>query len=156
MIQHVIRNNESLEDVAAEYGVSWTSIADATFGGHTVAIIYNWLQANGGVPGGPYAGHASGTHWMFASGMVVNVPYNGASVSPVRGTPDEKPGGGTVAVGDPDPVFDRAAVGGGESGWTTWLLLGVAIYFLFGKKTKGKGRKRSTKKRKTTRRRKRR
>lgn len=154
MIQHVVRGNESLEAIASFYpGVSWQDIANATFGGHSVSAIYDWLSTHGGVPGRPYDGHHTGRHWMFAPGMVVNVPHPGPSVSPVQGTPDEKPGGSSVDVEPSGPSGPgrppkQAATGGGL---TTWLIIGAAVYFIFGDEIFGKKKKKRKTRRKTRR-----
>jgi hypothetical protein len=125
----------SLEGLGRLYNVPWEGIADATFGGHRLADINGWLQSRG-IP------QSSGM-WSFKPGMIVNVPYDGMSKSPVEMAAEvgvtPEPGGQNVAVGPSDPgaqPSSQAAVATEGMPWIPIILGGLAIWYLMGQKTK--------------------
>ena len=106
MIQHVIRN-QSESDAAVLgklYGVSNVDVYRATFGAIGASVIYPWLKNNGGVRQKKDSNVPTGYNWSWAEYMVVNVPSDGPSQSPLEFiaiTPAQvflKPGGPLVEV----------------------------------------------------------
>lgn len=175
MVQHYIKGeyvgihngveqyDTSLQGLSMLYGISWTAIADATFGGHTEQEIYGWLSINGGQQQQQDDSVYTGYHWSFAPGMVAEIPGVSASQSPIPAGVPVVPAGPAVDVnGNSEPGItpSQAGIGGGMM---TWLMVAVGIYFLFGDELMGKPKRKrrrrkpaKRRKRKTTKRRRRR
>jgi len=165
VVQHYLRAGESLQSLEDSYKVPWQDIADATFGGHTTNLIYDYLSTHGGEEYGSYPSHSSGSHWGFATGMVAEIPGVSSSLSPVPagaatfaagGAVDDVPewsGGdqvfGPSAPSESSPV-NQAAVSDG--GGMIPILIGLLVVGLMfsGKKkpTRRKPRKPARKPRK--------
>lgn len=95
-VQHYLRVGESLQSLEDSYGVAWQNIADATFGGHTTQIIYDYLSTHGGKKWGAYPNHHTGYHWGFETGMVAEIPGVTSSLSPVPAGATTWAAGGAV------------------------------------------------------------
>ena len=100
MIQHMVQGaaDDNIALLAGLYSVAAKDIGIATFGQWSTSVIYNWLKNNGGIPQRKDSSVATGYHWSFAPGMVVNIPKEGTSFSPV--VDGAIPGGPSVVMPD--------------------------------------------------------